>query len=181
MLELLARCLSSSARRKMFFSIGIAHIDESAVRTFETDTDVGAEIAEIAATYDGVEYHSVPLADAFDATDDEKDGNERLRELFASLNGPSDKDDMLHYLRMKLLASIATEHGYNKVALGECADRVAVKAMANVSCQTSITTFSCTLTPRSRRAKAVASQSAKTCSTLTNDSTSRSFVRCATC
>eukprot|EP01083_Nonionella_stella_P095128 267006_1 len=141
-LDLLHRCVSKEAAKRMFFDTVVVHVDESALQKSDDSSLKAEEILSIARSYPDMTVHLLRLEEVFfdnDSIFGEHQSEDKLAacrskltELFSAVEGPSDKEDLIRFLRVQLLSLYAKKIGITKIVLGETSDRVATRAFANI-------------------------------------------------
>lgn len=143
MLHLVCQGLSGTAPKKLRFEPGIAFIDEGEVLKQSGD-ERSNYIEQIcnAAIRTKFPFHQLNLEDIFvskkypqdDAMSCKKfERPEKLRNLFDATLSMTAKEDLLRTLRGKLLLTTARNEGYSKVMLADCATRISVRLLSDIS------------------------------------------------
>ena len=150
MLHLVCEGLSDTAHKKLRFEPGIAFIDEGEVmRQSEEERSKYIEQIRNAATRAKFPFHQLNLDDIFvsekypqdDAMSCKKferpesgsNHAEKLRNLFDATLSTTAKEDLLRTLRGKVLLTTARNEGYSKVMLADCATRISVRLLSDIS------------------------------------------------
>lgn len=150
MLHLVCEGLSDTAVKKLRFEPGIAFIDEG-----EVLKQSGEERAYYIEQIQGVAnrtkfpFHLSKLEDIFSLgqclQDDAKYCNkvegeqtrnhqeEKLKNLFDATSSMTAKEDLLRTLRGKLLLATARNIGYSKIMFADCASRISVRLLSDIS------------------------------------------------
>ncbi|XP_078384995.1 cytoplasmic tRNA 2-thiolation protein 2-A-like [Oculina patagonica] len=150
MLHLVCEGLSGTAPKKLRFEPGVAFIDEGEVLKHSGE-ERSKYIQQIrnAATRTKFPFHQLNLEDIFvsekypqdDAMSCKKferpnsgtNQADKLRNLFDATSSMTAKEDLLRTLRSKLLLMTARNEGYSKVMLADCATRISVRLLSDVS------------------------------------------------
>ena len=150
MLHLVCEGLSPGAPKKLRFEPGIAFIDEGEILkpTREERQKYIERIRDIASKTE-FPFHLFNLEDIFtiekSAQDDaicckklekQESGNnsaEKLSNLFDVTLSMTAKEDLLRTLRCQLLLATARKDGYSKVMLADCATRISIRLLSDIS------------------------------------------------
>ncbi|CAN0890444.1 Cytoplasmic tRNA 2-thiolation protein 2 [Linum grandiflorum] len=123
---------ASKDRSLSVFGVGVAFVNESAVRSIPTDK-VEEAMQEMKLTVSKLappvkQFHVVlPESIYSSSLSDDKD---KLMKLLGAVDDITGKEDLLLYLRMLALQKIASENGYTKLVLGSCTSRIACHVLA---------------------------------------------------
>ncbi|CAN1125040.1 Cytoplasmic tRNA 2-thiolation protein 2 [Linum perenne] len=123
---------ASKDRSLPVFGVGVAFIDERAVRSIPTDK-VEEAIQEMKLTVSKLvppakQFHVVLSESIYSSSlSDDKD---KLMKLLAAVDDTTGKEDLLLQLRMLALQKLASENGYTKLVLGLCTSRIACHVLA---------------------------------------------------
>ena len=162
MLHMVCEGLSQSAVKKFRFIPGVVFVDEGAtlglgqeernsnisrVRTLVEKTGFSFHIARLEDVFE--DQHSsvnverqdhqnsclckVPLSERKSVPCLNLSAAEKIKQLFKELTSMTSKEDWLLRLRNEVLCKVARDEGYSKVMLGNCATRVAVQLLSNIS------------------------------------------------
>ena len=144
MLHLVCEGLSGAAHKKLRFEPGITFIDEGEVLK-QSEEERFSYIEQIRGIVSKAEFpfHLVKLEDIFSrsAQDDAScckksetsEKGEKLKSLFDAMPSVTEKEDLLKILRNQLLLTVARKEGYSKVMVADCASRLSVRLLSNVS------------------------------------------------
>ena len=150
MMHLVCEGLSFRVPKKLRFEPGIAFIDEGEILKVskEQRLQYAGQIRQIASKT-GFPYHQLNLEDIFglekstqgDAICCKKSGKleagkddaGKLKSLFDAMASMTAKEDLLRTLRHQLLLTTAIKEGYSKVMLAECATRISIRLLSDIS------------------------------------------------
>ena len=150
MLHLVCEGLSDTAVKKLRFEPGIAFIDEGEVlkQSGEERASYLEQIQGVATTTK-FPFYLLKLEDIFSQgqclQDDEMCCNkvegertkthqvEKLKNLFDATSSMTAKEDLLRTLRGKLLLATARNIGYSKIMFADCASRISVRLLSDIS------------------------------------------------
>lgn len=150
MLHLVCEGLSSGAQKKLRFEPGIAFVDEGEIlkSTKEERSKYVEQIRDI-ATKAEFPFHQLNLEDIFALEKSTQQDDaicckklekleagksaEKLKNLFDATLSMTAKEDLLRTLRSQLLLASARKGGYSKVMLADCATRIAVRLLSDIS------------------------------------------------
>lgn len=143
MLHLVSEGYSDRVARKLRFQPGVVFIDEGTVLGLDvTDRkDTTKKIEQVAAGL-GFPFYLARLEDVFSMENGEggegahdacADGESKLKSLFESVSSLTAKEDLLKSLRHHVILGIARKEGYTKVMHGDCATRLSVRLLSNIS------------------------------------------------
>lgn len=138
--QLLLLCVNN-AKRKMFFDVHLVHVDESDFWRAVND--------EASNCYDDLEKKQRSILESmekisangpehFSVHSIQLSANlsevplERLVDSVKSIKSPSDRQEILDYVRMKILANWARVNDCEMILMGDCADRTAVHLVSQV-------------------------------------------------
>lgn len=141
MLHLVCEGLSGTAPKKLRFEPGLAFVDEGEVLK-QSVIEHSSYIEQIRGIVSRTEFpfHLVKLEDIFSRSvqDDtscckRSEKAEKLKSLFDAIPSVTEKEDLLKTLRNQLLLAVARKEGYSKVMVADCATRLSVRLLSNVS------------------------------------------------
>ena len=150
MLHLVCEGLSFRVPKKLRFEPGIAFIDEGEIlkSSKEERLQYAGQIREIASKT-GFPFHQLNLEDVLglekstqgDAIGRKKSGKletgkddaGKLKSLFDATVSMTAKEDLLRILRHQLLLATARKEGYSKVMFAECATRISIRLLSDIS------------------------------------------------
>ena len=150
MLHLVCEGLSPRAPKKLRFEPGVASIDEGEILKSSKDDRMNSvgKIREIASKTE-FPFHQLNLEDIFglqnstqgDAVGCKKLSSleiakinaEKLKSLFDATLSMTAKEDLMRTLRNQLLLATARKEGYSKVMLADCATRLSIRLMSDIS------------------------------------------------
>ena len=150
MLHLVCEGLSSAAPKKLRFEPGIAFIDEGEIlKPTREEREKYIERIRAIASKTEFPFHLLNLEDIFtvekSVQDDaicckklekQESGNdaaEKLLNLFDVIVSMTAKEDLLRTLRCRLLLATARKEGYSKVMLADCATRISIRLLSDIS------------------------------------------------
>lgn len=150
MLHLVVEGLSSRAPKKLRFEPGIAFIDEGEIlKASKEERMKYAEQIRDKASKTEFPFYQLNLEDIFapekSGQDDamcckkpEKRGTseqhtEKLKNLFDATSSLTAKEDLLRTLRCQLLLVTARKKGYSKVMFADCATRISIRLLSDIS------------------------------------------------
>ena len=150
MLHLVCEGLSDTAVKKLRFEPGIAFVDEGEVLKQGGEERANyIEQIQGAATRTKFPFHLLKLEDIFSQgqylQDDAMCCNkvegeqtrtrqaEKLKNLFDGTSSMTAKEDLLGTLRGTLLLATARNIGYSKIMFADCASRISVRLLSNIS------------------------------------------------
>ncbi|GAV75205.1 DUF2392 domain-containing protein, partial [Cephalotus follicularis] len=130
---------ASRDRSLPVFRVGVAFISESSINPILSDKEDRA-IEEMRSIVSNLapppkQFHVVPIESIYSS--DSSDARDSLKELLAGVSDTTGKEDLMLHLRMLSLQKIASENGYNRLALGSCTSRIAchvLSATVKLSC-----------------------------------------------
>ena len=141
MLHLVSEGLSPRAPRKLRFEPGIVFIDEGEIVS-SSKGERPQTLQQIRETTSKMEFpfHKLCIEDVFDlekfTVDDStctKDNVAKLKSLFETTLSLTAKEDLVKTLRLRLLLETARKEGYSKVMLGDCATRLSIRLLSDIS------------------------------------------------
>ena len=151
MLHLVCEGLSETAVKKLRFEPGIAFIDEGEVlkQSEEERTNYNQHIRDV-VTRTKFPFHKLELEDIFSpgqclqadamCCNNKVEGEqtrthqaEKLKNLFDTTSSMTAKEDLLRTLRSKLLLATARNIGYSKIMFADCASRISVRLLSDIS------------------------------------------------
>ena len=141
MLHLVSEGLSPRSPRKLRFDPGIVFIDEGEILN-SSKGERSQNVQQIRETTSKMEFpfHKLCLEDVFDIekfrVDDStctKDNVAKLMSLFETTLSLTAKEDLVKTLRIRLLLETARKEGYSKVMLGDCATRLSIRLLSDIS------------------------------------------------
>lgn len=149
MLHLVCEGLSCTAPKKLRFEPGIAFINEGEVLK-QSGEERSKYIEQIRGVVGRTEFpfHLINLEDIFSqvlyAQDDARcckksetavsgSNAEKMRSLFDTMPSVTEKEDLLKTLRGQLLLAVARSEGYSKVMVADCATRLSVRLLSDIS------------------------------------------------
>lgn len=145
MLRLVCEGLSGKTAKKFRFRPGVLFIDEGALLGIEEleRAKIKQEVSEFVAKNGGFDFYNANLEDIFQEkivrTENEIQGCSstipvaKLKHCFNSLPSLTAKEDLLRSLRHQLFVRIALREGYPKVMVGDCASRISVRILSDIS------------------------------------------------
>lgn len=149
MLHLVCEGLSDTAVKKLRFEPGLAFIDEGEVlKQSGEERAYYIEQIQRVANRTKFPFHLLKLEDIFSLgqclQDDAKYCNkvegeqtrnhqEKLKNLFDATSSMTAKEDLLRTLRGKLLLATARNIGYSKIMFADCASRISVRLLSDIS------------------------------------------------
>ena len=150
LLHLVCEGLSDTARKKLRFEPGIAFVDEGEVlNQSEEERAKYIEQIRVVATRTKFPFHQFKLEDIFSPRQDLQDdaiccnkakGQEtrtlqadKLKNLFDATSSMTAKEDLLRTLRSKLLLASARHMGFSKIMFADCASRISVRLLSDIS------------------------------------------------
>ena len=150
MLHLVCEGLSDTAVKKLRFEPGIAFIDEGEVlKQSGEERAYYLEQIQGVATRTKFPFHLLKLEDIFSQGQYLQDGAmccnkvegeqtrthqaEKLKHLFDATSSMTAKEDLLRTLRGKFLLATARNIGYSKVMFADCASRISVRLLSDIS------------------------------------------------
>lgn len=150
MLHLVCEGLSDTALKKLRFEPGIAFIDEGEVlKQSEEERAKYIEQIRSITTRTKFLFHQLKLEDIFSPRQGLQDDAmccnkvegqetrtlqaEKLKNLFDATSSMTAKEDLLRTLRSKLLLATARRIGYSKIMFADCASRISVRLLSDIS------------------------------------------------
>jgi len=150
MLHLVGEGLSSRAPKKLRFEPGIAFVDEGEIlNNSEEERSKYVEHIRVVASKTEFPFHQLNLEDIFGlekSTQDDaicckkldklgagEDHAEKLKKMFDATLSVTAKEDFLKTLRCQLLLATARREGYSKIMLADCATRISVRLLSDIS------------------------------------------------
>ena len=149
MLHLVCEGLSDTAVKKLRFEPGLAFIDEGEVlKQSGEERAYYIEQIQRVANRTKFPFHLLKLEDIFSLgqclQDDAKychkvegeqtrNHQEKLKNLFDATSSMTAKEDLLRTLRGKLLLATARNIGYSKIMFADCASRISVRLLSDIS------------------------------------------------
>lgn len=150
MLHLVCEGLSDTALKKLRFEPGIAFIDEGEIlkQSGEERVNYIEQVRDVAARTK-FPFHQLKLEDIFSPGQDLQDDamcrkkferqetrthrTEKLKNLFDAKSSMTAKEDLLRTLRSKLLLTTARNLSYSKIMFADCASRISVRLLSDIS------------------------------------------------
>ncbi|KAF6034398.1 CTU2 [Bugula neritina] len=145
MLHLVKEGKSVRAQKKLRFVPGLIYVDEGAVlgHSNEDRQRIIDRISELFMD-SGYEHHIIKLEQVFseefsDATllspnnAEVKTSQERLQQLFDSVQTITAKEQFLRTLRQQLISQVAKSQGYSKVIIGDTSSRLSVALLSSMA------------------------------------------------
>jgi len=150
MLHLVGEGLSSRAPKKLRFEPGIAFVDEGEIlNNSKEERSKYVEHIRVVASKTEFPFHQLNLEDVFglekstqgdaicckklDKLGAGEDHAEKLKKLFEATLSVTAKEDFLKTLRSQLLLATARREGYSKIMLADCATRISVRLLSDIS------------------------------------------------
>lgn len=148
MLHLVCEGLRGTVAKKLRFEPGIAFIDEGEVlKQSEVERTAYIEQIRDAVTRTEFQFHLLNLEDIFAPEQHPQDDAicckkvetsdthkaEKLKNIFDATPSMTAKEDLLKTLRGQLLLTTARNQGYSKIMLADCATRISVRLLSDIS------------------------------------------------
>ena len=109
-----------------------ARVAEEVVNIVEESRKTQADAESCAGRAEFLDFraHVLPLEDVFDETSNGTERRRRCRELVLGVRDETGREDLIAHLRMQRLRAAAESGSVDLLLLGECATRMAVRAIA---------------------------------------------------